>query len=235
MNQKGFNNLIKLQSEASDICNYDGNATCDFNLLRKYNEGLICMSACIGGIIPSEILKGNYESAENLISEFKEIFGDRFYLEIQPLDMEKQVIVNNKLFEYAEKYNIKLVATNDVHYTLKEDADDHDTLLCVGIGKSKSDPNRLRYAHEYWLRDDDEMEAAFARNNYDKNIILEAMHNTLVIADRIENNIKLGADKPLFPQVQVPYGLSPEKYLTMKSYNGLYRYYSKKAKKKQYF
>lgn len=227
MNQTGFNNLIKLQSEASDVCNYNGRFCCDFDMLRKYNEGLICLSACIGGIIPSTILKGDYEKAEELTKTFKDIFGDRFYLEIQPLLMNQQVIVNTALFDIAKKYNIELVATNDVHYTLEEDADDHDTLLCVGTGKVKSDTERMRYDHEFWIRSKNEMIEAFDRNHYDKDIINKAIQNTVIIANRIEENIKLGSDKPLFPQVKVPKHFTPEQYLTLKTFRGLYKYYVK--------
>lgn len=229
MNQTGFNNLIKLQSEAADICTYNGRYCCDFELLEKYNEGLICMSACLGGIIPNTIEKGDLEQAEELIQTFKNIFGDRYYLEIQPHCIPNQYEVNLKLIEYSKKYNIELVATNDVHYTLEEDADDHDTLLCIGIGKNKNDPDRMRYAHEYWIRSEQEMYDAFYRNNYNSyiNEIEQAINNTRLIADRIDNNIKMGSDKPVFPKVTVPKGLTAEQYLSLKTYKGLYEYYAK--------
>ena len=226
MNQTGINNLIKLQSESADKCTYNGRFCCDFDLLRKYNEGLICLSACLGGMIPSMINHNNINKARELIEQYKDIFGDRFYLEIQPLAINEQEYVNRVLIDLANEYNIKYVATNDVHYTLEEDADDHDTLLCVGIGKLKSDEDRMHYAHEFWLRSYDEMFNAFKRhNNLSEEEIITALNNTSLIADRIDDNIKLGSDKPLFPQVQVPNGLSPEQYLTLKSYKGLYDYY----------
>ena len=229
MNQTGFNNLIKLQSEAADICTYNGRYCCDFELLEKYNEGLICLSACLGGIIPNTIEKGDLEQAEELIQTFKNIFGNRYYLEIQPHCIPNQYEVNLKLIEYSKKYNIELVATNDVHYTLEEDADDHDTLLCIGIGKNKNDPDRMRYAHEYWIRSEQEMYDAFYRNDYNSyiNEIEQAINNTRLIADRIDNNIKMGSDKPVFPKVTVPKGLTAEQYLSLKTYKGLYEYYAK--------
>lgn len=226
MNQTGFNNLIKLQSEASEKCTYNGRYCCDMDMLKKYNEGLICLSACLGGFIPNKIVKGKIDEAEELLLQYKEIFGDRFYLEIQPLNEDEQITANIELIRLSYKHNIKLVATNDVHYTRKEDADDHDTLLCVGLGKKKDDEDRMRYAHEFWIRSYDEMIEAFERHGdiYNDFIIEEAINNTCLIADRIETGLKMGSDKPLFPKVYVPQGMTAEQYLTLKSYRALYKY-----------
>ena len=226
MNQTGVNNLIKLQSEAADKCTYNGRFLCDMEMLKKYNEGLIILSACLGGLVPNNIINGNLEYAEELLLEYKEIFGDRFYVEIQPLFDNEQLIANIELIRLAEKHNIEIVATNDVHYTEEEDHDDHDTLLCVGIGKAKQDTDRMRYADEFWLRSREEMEIAFNRHGdiYEEGIIEKALNNTSIIADRIEDNLKLGSDTPLFPKVYVPKGMTAEQYLTLKSYKGLYRY-----------
>lgn len=227
MNQTGLNNLIKLQSEAADKCTYNGRFCCDFELLRKYNEGIICLSACLGGMIPYA-LRHDENKALDLINEYKDIFGDRFYLEIQPLNIEEQKNVNRKIIDLANKLNINYVATNDVHYTYKEDFDDHDSLLCVGIGKNKNDVDRMKYQHEFWLRDCSEMEEAFERHeDLTSNEICEAINNTLLIANRVEDNLKIGSDKPLFPKVEIPEGLTAEQYLTLKSYKGLYKYYKK--------
>lgn len=225
MNQIGYNNIIKLQSEAAVKCTYNGRFCCDFDLLEKYNEGIICLSACLSGIVPQTLLKDEQKGVE-LIKRFKSIFGDRYYLEIQPLFNNEQSELNKLLIKYSKEFNIPIVATNDVHYTLEEDWDDHDTLVCVGTGKTKNDPTKMAYAQEFWLRSYDEMYSAFKRHIglYDSDI-LTAMKNTQLIADRIDNNIKMGADKPLFPKVQVPNNLTPEQYLTIKSYQGLYRYY----------
>lgn len=224
MNQTGVQNLIKLQSEASDVCTFNGRYCCDFEMLERYNEGLICLSACLGGIIPYHIMHGNYDKAREYTLRFKEIFGDRFYLEIQPLDEPEQVLVNSELIRMGKEFNIELVATNDVHYTLKEDYDDHDTLLCVGIGKTKEDEDRMHYKHEFWIRSYDEMIEAFARNFEIDDTILRALENTNVIEERISSNIKLGSDKPLFPKVVVPKGMTAESYLMIKSYKKLYEY-----------
>ena len=227
MNQQGMNNLIKLQSEAAQKCTYNARFCCDFEMLEKYNEGLIVMSACLGGMIPNSFLKDNDDKAYELANKFKDIFGDRFYLEIQPLAIDEQKKVNIKLVEMSKALDIKLVATNDVHYTNEEDWDDHDTLLCVGIGKSKDDENRMHYEHEFWVRSKTEMEEAFYRHTgLDVNDIRDAIGNTKLIADRIEK-VKLGSEKQLFPDVFVPKGLTSESYLTLKSYQNLYKYKNK--------
>lgn len=224
MNQTGLNNLIKLQSEAADKCTYNGRFCCDFEMLEKYNEGIICLSACLGGMLPY-VIRHDDNKIDEIIRSYMNIFGDRFYLEVQPLLVEEQSFVNERLFELAYEYKVQVVATNDVHYTREEDADDHDTLLCVGIGKSKFDTERMRYEEEFWIRDWQEMYDAFSRHdNFDPDLICRALDNTNVIADRIEDGLKLGSDKPLFPDVYVPTGLTPEKYLTLKSYKGLYKY-----------
>lgn len=224
MNQTGMNNLIKLQSEAADKCTYNGRFCCDMNMLRKYNEGLIVLSACLGGMVPNLIIKNKIEKAYEVAREYKDIFGDRFFIEIQPLFVEEQVKANLELIKLAKELDIKLVATNDVHYTNEEDFDDHDTLLCVGIGKTKADENRMRYEHEFWIRSYDEMIEAFNRHSdIDKEVILEALNNTNLIANMIEQ-VKLGSDKPLFPKVYIPKGMTAEQYLVLKSYKGLYKY-----------
>lgn len=223
MNQTGLNNLIKLQSEAADTCTYNGRYCCDMDMLERHNEGIICLSACLGGMLPYAI-RHNESIVDELVLRYKNIFGDRFYLEMQPLFIEEQELVNNRLIELSNEYNIELVATNDVHYTLREDADDHDSLLCVGIGKNKFDTERMRYEEEFWIRDYDEMYEAFERQTIDMEVVKRALANTTVIADRVSADIKLGSDKPLFPEVFVPQGLTPEKYLTLKSYKNLYRY-----------
>ena len=226
MNQTGFNNLIKLQSEASSVCTYNGRYCCDMNMLRKYNEGIICLSACLGGLVPNKIIKGKADEAEKFLLEYKEIFGDRFYLEIQPLMEEVQIEANTELIRLAIEHDIEIVATNDVHYTREEDADDHDTLLCVGTGAKKNDKDRMRYQHEFWIRSYDEMIAAFERHGdvYGEGIINKAINNTVLIANRIETGLKMGSDKPLFPKVHIPKGLNAEQYLTLKSYRALYKY-----------
>ena len=225
MNQTGANNLIKLQSKASDVGTFNGRFCCDFDMLEKYNEGLIVTSACLGGFIPNLLMQGKEPEAVEFLLKFKEIFGDRFYLEIQPLAVEDQKFVNLKITELAKRYNIKLVATNDVHYALKTDNDDHDSLVCIGTGKKKDDPTRMVYEHDYWVRNYDEMIEAFERHeDLDREDYINALANTNEVSDRVSNDIVLGSPVPLFPKVTVPEGLSNEEYLTLRSFQNLYKY-----------
>ena len=224
MNQEGCDNLIKLQSEAADKCTYNGRYLCDFEMLEKYNKGLIVLSACLGGLIPNALMKGDDDKAYEYASRYKEIFGDRFYLEIQALAINEQKYVNTQIVKMANTLDIEIVATNDVHYTNEEDWDDHDTLLCIGIGKAKNDENRMHYEKEFWVRSYDEMNTAFSRHEDLSSVdVAKAMKNTVVIANRIEH-VVLGSSKPLFPDVKIPKGLTAEKYLTLKSYQALYKY-----------
>ena len=237
MNQTGWNNLVKLQSESAKQCTFNGRFLCDSNLLRKYNEGLICQTACIASASARLVLNNKLDEAEKQILEWKEIFGDRFYLEIQPLNIEQQRIVNKFYMEMCSKHNIEPVATNDVHWTNKEDYDDHDTLLCVGTGKKKIDVDRMRYSNDFWIKSEQEMIDSFKKqtNSLEEDdkcnikkyevFYLKAMHNTKHIADRIEDNILLGSGKPLFSNVKIPYKqMSSKEYLTLLAWEGLYKY-----------
>lgn len=233
MNQTGWKNLVKIQSEAARRCTFNGRFLVDDKLLEKYNEGIICTTACIASAPASLVLKRNIKEAEKLLLKWKDIFGDRLYLEIQPLNIYQQHAVNQFYLNMYEKYSIQPVATNDVHWTNFEDYDDHDTLLCIGTGKYKSDANRLKYSNDFWLKSKDEMLKSFETQMntigfYEeyKDFYLLAMNNTQIVADRIEDNIKLGSDKPLFSKVKVPSIYTPEEYLSLLAWEGLYKYLS---------
>lgn len=252
MNQEGWKNLTRIQSESSEKCTYNGRFCCDTEMIRKYNKGLIMTSACIGNVLSSLIRKGRLEQAERILDEWHEIFGDRFYLEIQPLNIDKQWITNLQYIKWAKEKQIEIIATNDVHYANKEDWDDHDTLLCIGTGKLKADEDRMKYDHEFWIRSEEEMYDAFAEqlqsmlNAYDNSpmlqdfkseldiydsIIEKAINNTHVVADRINIDIKLGSDVDLFPNIDVPNGLTAEEHLTNLCYKSLYKYYAERDRK----
>lgn len=239
INQIGWHNLVKLQSEASRLCTFNGRFLCDNTLLRKYSEGIICQSACIGSPMAQLLINNRIEEAEQLILEWKDIFKDRFYLEIQPLNIPEQRLVNLKYMELCKKHNINPVATNDVHWTNYSDYEDHDTLLCIGTNKKKNDTNRMKYSNDFWIKSKEEMISSFNNqlktineeynnqyNNSYINFYMEALNNTNVIANRIDNNIKLGSNKPLFSDVKVPHNLTPEQYLRLLAWNGLYKYLS---------
>lgn len=224
INQTGWKNLIKLQSEAARKCTYNGRFVCDNKLLKKYGEGLLMTTACIANRIPRYIEQNNMAAAERLLDEWYGIFGDRMYLEVQPLALPIQAATNKFYIEQSQAKHIKLVATNDVHYVLRSDHDDHDTLLCIGTGKLKTDADRLRYTNDYWLRTREEMEEAFAfqykrfkeylPSDY-LTYIAAALDNTCEVAERITRDIQMKSPVPLIPQVKLPKGWSAADYLNV--------------------
>ncbi len=201
-NLKGYHNLCKLSSIAfTDGLFY--NPRIDHDLLEQYHEGLICCSACIGGEIPQKIMKGDIEGAEESVRWFKNLFGDDFYLEMQRHKTDKpnaaydtypkQQEVNKYLLEFSKKYDIKVIATNDVHFVEEEHGEAHDRLICISTNKDFDDPNRLHYTKQEWLKSPDEMAAIFAD-------VPEALENTREITDKVESfSIESPAIMPVFP------------------------------------
>ena len=157
--------------------------------LEKYHEGLIVCSACLGGEVPRRITAGQFEEAEEAIRWYKNLFGDDYYLELQRHKATvaranhevypMQQVVNEKLIEYAKKYNIKLVCTNDVHFVDEENAEAHDRLICLSTGKDLDDPNRMLYTKQEWMKTREEMNEVFAD-------VPEALSNTVEICDKVE-------------------------------------------------
>ena len=237
MNQKGWNNLIRLQSEASAKCTYNGRFIADYELIKKYSAGLICTSACVGSYPAKMIAKGKEKEAKEYIKRMLDIFGDRFYLEIQPPCIYQQAITNEKYMEWSKELNIKVVATSDVHYMNQEDYDDHDTYMCVSMGKLKADTDRMRYTNDFWFRTAQEMVEGFENQIMEcyhekdeswmkeyREFYVQAIKETGKVAKRIENNILIGSKTPLYPKVKVPKGLTSDDVLRNKAIAGLYKY-----------
>ena len=235
MNQTGWKNLIKLQSESAERCTYNGKFTCNDELMEKYNEGLICTTAGIASRISKYVNSDNYDKAEELVVKWANIFKDRFYLEIQPLARVDQIKTNRFYLSMKYKYNLPVIATNDVHYIEHDDWDMHDTLLCIATGKKKFETDRMKYSNDFWLRSYDEMIEAF-KNQYDFDCDTEkllnhqymleciwALEETNKLAARIDSNIKIGSPVPLIPQVKLPEGETAEKSLTKRCFMALYR------------
>ena len=169
-NEKGYHNLIKLVSRAWTQGYYMRPRT-DRNELEKYHEGLIVCSACIGGEVPKKIINDQLEDAEEAIRWYKNLFGEDYYLELQrhratipranheayPLQQK----ANAKLIEFAKKYNIKLICSNDVHFVNEEHAEAHDRLICLSTGKDLDDPNRMLYTKQEWMKTKAEMNELF--------------------------------------------------------------------------
>lgn len=156
-NDVGYRNLMEIVSKAS-IDGFYYKPRVDHEFLREHSEGLIALSACLGGEVQSYILKGNIEKSEKAALNYKEIFKEGFYLELQDHGMKEQVKVNNELIAMSKRLSIPLVATNDVHYIEKEDSRAHDILLCVQTGKTVEEENRMRYpTGEFYLKSPEEM------------------------------------------------------------------------------
>ena len=198
-NETGYRNLVELISLAN-IEGYYYKPRIDKELLRQYHEGIIALSACVAGEIPQAILRGNNARAEALIAEYVEIFGqDNFFLEIQDHGLPEEKTVNRALRELAKKYDIGLVATNDVHYVHADDSEFHDILLCVQTGRTINDPDRMRFSGpDYYLKSEEEMAALFV--DYP-----EALENTAKIAARCQVDFTFG-------ELQLPFYPLPEHF-----------------------
>ena len=203
-NKNGYKNLIKLVS-LSWTEGFYGRPRIDKELLERYHDDLIVCSACLGGEIPQLIMKGQIEKAEESISWFKQLFGADYYLEMQRHETHDpnadcsiyphQVEVNKVLVELARKHDIKLIATNDVHFVNADDAEAHDRLICLSTGKDLDDPNRMRYSKQEWMKTTAEMNSIFSD-------VPEALRNTLEIADKVEfYSIDSG---PIMPTFAIP-------------------------------
>jgi DNA-directed DNA polymerase III (polc) len=201
-NLQGYKNLIKIVSKSWTEGFYY-RPRIDKELLEQYHEGLIVSSACLGGEISRKVDDGQINEAEEAVRWYKSIFGDDYYLELQRHKTDrtdadqttypKQERVNKELIRIAKKYDVKLIATNDVHFVNEEDADAHDRLICLSTGKDFDDPNRMHYTKQEWLKTTGEMNRIFAD-------IPEALANTLEIADKVEfYSIDNPALMPFYP------------------------------------
>ena len=186
----------------------------DKEVLRRYNEGIIALSACLGGEVAGNIRRGFYEEAKKAALSYREIFGeDNFFLELQDHGIPEQRTVNQSLIRMANETGIKLVVTNDVHYTYEQDAESHDILLCIQTQKKVSDENRMRYeGGQYYLKSPEEMSDIFP---YAK----EALDNTYKIAQRCNVTITFGDYK--LPKYPVPEPYSAYEYLNILCREGM--------------
>ncbi|MCL2028199.1 MAG: DNA polymerase III subunit alpha [Bacteroidales bacterium] len=199
-NLQGYQNLCRLCS-SGHIEGFHYRPRIDKELLRKYSDGLICLSACLDGEIPRLLKAKKYAKAEKAIQEFLDIFGNDFYLEIQNHGLDEQKRVNPLLANLAKKYNIKLVASNDVHFVNKNDFAAHQILVCLNTEKKLGEQTALNYTGEEFLKSHDEMSILFA--DYP-----EAVVNTREIVEKIENfEIKRDVVLPKFP---LPEGFGSE-------------------------
>ncbi|MBN2613976.1 MAG: DNA polymerase III subunit alpha [Bacteroidales bacterium] len=220
-NKEGYQNLIKLVSKGWTEGFYY-KPRIDKKVIALFSKGLIASSACLNGEIPYTLRHEDYEAAKKVLMEYKAIFGDDFYLELQrhksgdpAIDKEvynDQVFVNEQLLKLAKETGTKVIATNDVHFINEEDAPAHDRLLCISTGKDVDDQNRLRYTKQEWLKTQQEMRELFAD-------IPEALSNTNEIVEKVEK-YELNSP-PVMPHFEIPDGFEgPDDYLRHLTYEG---------------
>ncbi|EKP94455.1 DNA polymerase III subunit alpha [Thermaerobacter subterraneus] len=203
-NETGYRNLIRIVSRAyAEGFYYKPRA--DRELLAQYSEGLIVTSGCIGSEIPRLLLEGREEEALQAVRWYLEVFGDRFYFEIQDHGLPEERRAYARILELARRFDVPVVATNDVHYLNKDDAAAHEVLLCIQTGKTLDDPNRMRFeGPEFYLKTPEEMAALFRD-------VPEALANTVKLAERCQLEFEFG--RFLLPHYEVPEGHDAASYL----------------------
>ena len=216
-NNQGYSNLMKIVSKAF-VEGFYYKPRVDLELLEKYHEGIIALSACLAGEVARYLARGMYEDAKIVALRYQDIFGKgNFFLELQDHGIPEQQTVNQQLLRMHRETGIDLVATNDVHYTMAEDAEPHDVLLCLQTQKKLSDENRMRYeGGQYYVKSPEEMARLFP-------YALEALENTHKIAERCHVEIEFGVTK--LPKYDVPDGLTSWEYLNKLCYEGLEQRY----------
>ena len=214
-NNTGYKNLVKLNS-IGFVDGYYYKPRIDFKTLSQHSEGLICLSACIAGQLPRLLRDGMWEEARKLVKQYKELFGEDYYIELQDHGIADEIYVMPKLIKIAEEFGVELVATNDVHYLKESDAEMQDILLCVQTGEFFDDPGRMRFeGTQFYLKDYDEMAEKFS-------YVPQALENTLKIAEKCNVSIE---KKPLLPPYKPDNGMTPYEFLKDLLEKGLKRRY----------
>ncbi|HVZ11954.1 MAG TPA: DNA polymerase III subunit alpha [Patescibacteria group bacterium] len=211
----GYKNLMKIVS----VAHLDGfyyKPRTDIKMLSKYNEGLICLSACLNGYVSDPLMQNKEKEAERRIESLMDIFKDDFYLELQHHpNIPEQAILNEKLLDFSTKYGVPIVATNDNHYIRKDDAEAQEALLCIGTQTTIDTPNRklsMIGSPDFYIKSGEEMRALFIDTP-------EAVSNTVKIAEKCNVELELG--KWIMPVYNVPGGKSAADYLRELVYKGL--------------
>lgn len=216
-NNIGYSNLMKIVSEGY-VNGFYYKPRIDHDILEKYSEGIIGLSACLGGEVQQHLLDRNYDKAKEIAIKYNEILGqDNFYLEIQDHGMEEQKQVNESLIKISNETGIPLVATNDVHYLKKEDALVHDVLLCIQTGTTTHETNRMKFpSDEFYLKSYEEMKDMFGH-------VEGALENTVKIGERC--NVELDFDTLHLPEYEIPEGYTNIEYLEELCLEGLEKRY----------
>ncbi len=212
-NNTGYSNLMKIVSIGFTE-GYYYKPRVDMEVLNKYHEGIIALSACLAGEVPRLIVKGLYQEAKNCVQKYLDCFGrGNYFLELQDHGIPAQKTVNASLMRISKEMDIPLVATNDIHYTYAEDEKSHDILLCIQTAKKVSDSDRMRYdGGQYYVKSELEMRELFPYAQ-------EAVTNTALIAERCNVEIEFGVTK--LPRFEVPKGYDSWTYLNKICFDGL--------------
>ena len=207
--QDGLSNLFRLAS-LSSLEGFYYKPRIDRELLSKYAKGIIGTTGCVGGEVATRLRMGNYKEAVKAAAEFRDIFGkDNFFVEIMDHNIDIENRVKADLIKISKELNIPLLATNDLHYTYKDDATSHEVLLCVQSGSTLADPKRFKFdGDQFYLKSAAEMRELFRDHP-------EACDNTLLIAERVD--VKLREGENLMPQFPVPVGETEDSWLVKES------------------
>ena len=220
-NETGYRNLCRLSTLAFTEGFYY-KPRIDYDLLEQYHEGLICSSACLAGDIPQMLLGGRYNDARALAERLKRVFGSDFYIELQDHGIEEQRRILPDLVRLARELDVKLIATNDVHYVAKEDAEAQDALMCIQMGRFVDEEDRMRMeGSEFYLKSGDQMAEIFAQYP-------EAIANTLEVAEKCDVSFEFG--KIHLPHYDVPGGMTNTEYLRSLCQEGMERKCAGKGK-----
>lgn len=225
-NQNGYHNLCKLDSIATTK-GYYYKPRINHEILEKYKDDLICLSACIQGEVARNFLDGKEDVAKQRAQYYKDLFGEDYYIELQDHGLKEQKDSNPFLMEIAKELNIKTVITNDSHYLKAQDASWHDTLLCEQTKSSKSNPNRFKFSvNEFYVKTVDELRQAF--NWMDEDYFNQCIQNTVDIADKIDfkmDKLEFGKTKEYLPKYPCPEGYDEASYFDHLCIEGLKKRY----------
>lgn len=225
-NNTGYQNIIKLTSIAWCKGRYV-KPRINWELLEQYHEGLICCSACLGGEVLQSLLKNDYEGAKTIAQKYKNLFGEDYYIELQDHGMEEQKRTNPELIRLAKELDIEMVITNDSHYLRLEDADMHDTLLCMQTNSDKDDPNRFHFPNnEFYVKTVSQLRDSFKW--MDSETFDRCIKNTVDIAEKCHVMLELG--KSPLPKYDVPSGYNIDTYLEYIVHTGLKKRYGEVSK-----
>ncbi|CKG64125.1 DNA polymerase III subunit alpha [Streptococcus pneumoniae] len=224
INETGWKNIMRLSSEA--YTHFHNRPRFDWAMMEKYSEGIIATSSCLSGVIPKAITEGNGVKVRELLYRYANIFGDRFYLEIQPTPIPEQQMVNKELVYLSGRHGYPLVATGDVHYAKQEDYLAHQGVLALGWAKKLKHPDEPAYPCEehYWMKPGELILEEFVAQGFDRETIITAINNTGVIVDRVDFDLK--KEKDLLPEFPLPEGVTDKnKYIGEMVKEGMLRKY----------